>query len=62
MDNEQLPAIAVLVAEDGASARSSLADLLRYEGYRVFEAEDRREAVACIEANLISLTTVTATN
>jgi CheY-like chemotaxis protein len=52
LDNQELPAIAVLVAEDGASARASLADLLRYEGYRVFEAQDRREAVACIDANL----------
>ncbi len=42
----------MLVAENTASARSSLSDLLRYEGYRVFEAEDGDEAVACIEANL----------
>jgi len=44
-------AISVLVAENRASARSSLADLLRYEGYRVFEAQDRGEAAACIEAS-----------
>jgi len=41
----------VLVAENGSSARSSLADLLRCEGHRVFEAQDRGEAIAFIEAN-----------
>jgi CheY-like chemotaxis protein len=52
LEYQEHSAISVLVAENTASARSSLADLLRYEGYRVFEAQDRREAVACIDANL----------
>jgi DNA-binding NtrC family response regulator len=52
LEYQEHSAISVLVAENTASARSSLADLLRYEGYRVFEAQDGDEAVACIEANL----------
>jgi CheY-like chemotaxis protein len=43
--------VSVLVAENRESARSSLAELLRYEGHRVFEAQDRGEAIAFIEAN-----------
>jgi CheY-like chemotaxis protein len=45
------PTVSMLVAESLASARSSLADLLRYEGYRVFEAHDRKSAFDSIEAN-----------
>jgi CheY-like chemotaxis protein len=43
--------VSILVAENLTSARASLAELLRYEGYRVFEAHDNRSAVASIEAN-----------
>jgi CheY-like chemotaxis protein len=45
------PTVSMLVAESQASARSSLAELLRYEGYRVFEAHDRQSAFDSIEAN-----------
>jgi CheY-like chemotaxis protein len=41
----------MLVAENLTSARASLAELLRYEGYRVFEAGNHKSAVASIEAN-----------
>jgi CheY-like chemotaxis protein len=43
--------VSMLVAESLDSARSSLADLLRYEGYRVFEAGNHRSAVTSIEEN-----------
>ena len=42
--------IAILVAERGITARSSLADLLRGEGYRVFEAPDAVTAIKQISA------------
>jgi DNA-binding NtrC family response regulator len=43
---------AVLVAERHPIARVSLAELLQYDGYRVFQAADRDAAISCIDENL----------
>ena len=43
---------AVLVAEKYPLARVSLAELLQYDGYRVFQAGDRDAAISCIDENL----------
>jgi DNA-binding NtrC family response regulator len=43
---------AVLVAEKHLLARVSLAELLQYDGYRVFQAADRDAAISCIDENL----------
>jgi DNA-binding NtrC family response regulator len=43
---------AVLVAEKYPLARVSLAELLQYDGYRVFQAADRDAAISCIDENL----------
>ena len=43
---------AVLVAEKYPLARVSLAELLQYDGYRVFQAADRDAAISCIDDNL----------
>jgi DNA-binding NtrC family response regulator len=43
---------AVLVAEKYPIARISLAELLQYDGYRVFQAPDRDTAISCIDENL----------
>ena len=43
---------AVLVAEKYPLARVSLAELLQYDGYRVFQAADRDTAISCIDENL----------
>jgi CheY-like chemotaxis protein len=40
MSRDSVADISILVAESGTTARTSLADLLRGEGYRVFEAPD----------------------
>jgi CheY-like chemotaxis protein len=42
--------ITILVAERGTIARTSLSDLLREEGYRVFEAPDTVTAITQINA------------
>jgi DNA-binding NtrC family response regulator len=42
----------VLVAEKYPLARVSLAELLQYDGYRVFQAADRDAAISCIDENL----------
>ena len=43
---------AALVAEKYPLARVSLAELLQYDGYRVFQAADRDAAISCIDENL----------
>ncbi|HSE91313.1 MAG TPA: hypothetical protein VLJ79_34210 [Candidatus Binatia bacterium] len=43
---------AVLVAEKYPLARVSLAELLQYDGYRVFQAGNRDAAITCIDENL----------
>ena len=43
---------AVLVVEAYPLARVSLAELLQYDGYRVFQAGDRGAAISCVNENL----------
>jgi DNA-binding NtrC family response regulator len=42
--------LSVIVAEQQPLARASLADLLTYDGYRVFQADDVKAAWSCIKA------------
>jgi len=42
---------AVLVVEDQDSARESLAELLRGEGYEVHEAADGNKAISLVDKN-----------
>lgn len=46
---EQSP-LTVVVAEHYPSARASLADLLSYDGYRVFQADNVEAALSCIDS------------
>jgi CheY-like chemotaxis protein len=49
--NDRVLAAWILVAEDYAIARASLAELLHYAGYRVYEAGNRDAAIASIDQN-----------
>ena len=40
----------IIVAERYQSARASLADLLSYDGYRVFQAANVKAALSCIDS------------
>jgi DNA-binding NtrC family response regulator len=42
------PPPSVIVAENYPIARASLADLLSYDGYKVFQAENVKAALSCI--------------
>jgi CheY-like chemotaxis protein len=42
------PSPSVIVAENYPIARASLADLLSYDGYKVFQAENVKAALSCI--------------
>lgn len=46
---EQSP-LTVVVTEHYPSARASLADLLSYDGYRVFQADNVEAALSCIDS------------
>ena len=52
MSNSLILPPVVLVAEKHPVARASLAELLQYNGYRVFQAADRNAAISCIDENL----------
>jgi DNA-binding NtrC family response regulator len=47
-EKHQRGGASILVAETETVARASLSDLLRYEGYQVFEASQSAPAIDCI--------------
>src|SRR5690625_4404845 len=45
----------ILITDDERSIRNTLREILEYEEYRVLEAENGEEALACIESSHVDL-------